>query len=115
MCISPFPCFFFAYLLLLFLCSKIPEYFSYTTNNYKLHCYETASGKKIILLTDPSVGDLKEELRKIYSQIFVEYVTKNPLFKVRTLENLACEESLKDCELFVSELSKYLQSLPCWR
>ncbi len=34
-------------------------------------------------MTDPSVGDLKEELRKIYSTIFVEYVIKNPLFKIR--------------------------------
>jgi hypothetical protein len=91
------------------------------------------------------VGDLKEELRKIYSTIFVEYVIKNPLFKIRYVHSLtaACcslipaeprlmpdssphavrcrnsetsafEESLKECELFTSELHKYLQSLPCW-
>jgi hypothetical protein len=42
-----------------------------------------AQGKRFILVTDPSVGDLKEELRKIYSSIFVEYVIKNPLFKIR--------------------------------
>lgn len=84
-------------------------------------------------MTDPSVGDLKEELRKIYSTIFVEYVIKNPLFKIRyatpsrlmpdssphavrcrNSETSAFEESLKECELFTSELHKYLQSLPCW-
>lgn len=93
---------------------KTPEYFAYTTNVYKMHCFETASGKRFILVTDPSVGDLKEELRKIYSTIFVEYVIKNPLFKIRNSETSAFEESLKECELFTSELHKYLQSLPCW-
>jgi hypothetical protein len=110
----------------------------------------TLQGKRFILVTDPSVGDLKEELRKIYSTIFVEYVIKNPLFKIRYVlvhththpaaccsllpaeprwtpdssphasvrcrnsETSAFEESLKECELFTSELHKYLQSLPCW-
>jgi len=40
-------------------------------------------GKRFLLLTDPGVGELKEELRKLYSTIFVEQVVKNPMFKFR--------------------------------
>jgi len=71
-------------------------------------------GKRFLLLTDPGVGELKEELRKLYSTIFVEQVVKNPMFKFRSSETPAFEESLKDCEMFSVELRKYLQALPCW-
>jgi hypothetical protein len=97
---------------------KTPDYFSYTTNAYKLHCYETATGRKFIILTDTAVGDMKDELKKIYNQIFVEYVIKNPLFHPGTSASRGADsasESLKDCELFNIELLKYLQSLPYWK
>lgn len=35
---------------------------------------------QIVLLTDPRMGDLSEALKYIYSNIYVEYVVKNPLY-----------------------------------
>jgi len=86
---------------------EAPEYFSYTTNKYKLHCYETATGKRFIVTTDPKVGSLHSELKEVYSTIYVENVVRNPLSKVN--------ESIQDCDTFVAELGKYLRELPCWR
>ncbi len=35
---------------------------------------------QLILITDPRMGDLREALKYIYSNIYVEYVVKNPLY-----------------------------------
>lgn len=51
---------------------------SYKTNQYKLHLYETPSGLKFVLNTDLSVGNIHDVLQQLYSQIYVEYVVKNP-------------------------------------
>lgn len=40
------------------------------------------SGLKVVLNTDENVGDLREHMHYIYSSIFVEYVTKNPLYEL---------------------------------
>lgn len=34
-----------------------------------------------MLNTDEAVGDLREHMHYVYSSIFVEYVTKNPLYE----------------------------------
>lgn len=39
------------------------------------------SGLKFVLNTDEAVGDLREHMHYVYSSIFVEYVTKNPLYE----------------------------------
>ena len=51
---------------------------SFSTQTYKLHFFESASGTKFILLTSPEVGDLSECLNHIYSSLFLEHVVKNP-------------------------------------
>jgi len=88
-------------------CSKISpspcdSFNHYRTNTYKLHFFETLTGLKFVLLTDPQVGDIKDCLKNIYS-IYVQYVIKNPLYKLN---------EVIDCELFVVNLTKYVQSLP---
>ncbi|ONI21257.1 hypothetical protein PRUPE_2G055900 [Prunus persica] len=40
---------------------------------------ESPSGIKIILVTHPSTGDLRESLKYIYN-LYVESVVKNPLY-----------------------------------
>ncbi|KAJ6290933.1 hypothetical protein OIU78_026636 [Salix suchowensis] len=40
---------------------------------------ETPSGMKIILITHPKTGDLRESLKYIYN-LYVEYVVKNPIY-----------------------------------
>ncbi|KAJ1304869.1 hypothetical protein OPQ81_006003 [Rhizoctonia solani] len=52
---------------------------SYTTATYKLHYFETMSGYKFIMLTDPSADALRFILRQIYTGPFIEHVVRNPL------------------------------------
>ncbi|ESO02365.1 hypothetical protein HELRODRAFT_161625 [Helobdella robusta] len=76
---------------------------SYRTSQYKLNFYETPSGLKIILNTDFSVGNIKDTLHQLYSQVFVEYVVKNPI----------CDQDQPiKSELFNSKLDEFVKSLP---
>ncbi|XP_077239597.1 uncharacterized protein LOC143880457 [Tasmannia lanceolata] len=77
------------------------SFHSFRTNTYKLSLMETPSGIKIILVTHPKTGDLREALRYIYN-IYVEYVVKNPLYTPGTLIR---------CELFNSTLDQYVKIL----
>ncbi|KAK8861445.1 hypothetical protein IAR55_002264 [Kwoniella newhampshirensis] len=52
---------------------------SYSTAQYKLHLYETITGYKFVLLSDPSSDSLRFVLRQLYVGPFVEYVVRNPL------------------------------------
>ncbi|EAL70688.1 hypothetical protein ACTFIW_011982 [Dictyostelium discoideum] len=75
----------------------------YKTSTYKLHYYETLSCIKFIIMSDPNVPDLRDDLKKIYSQIFVEYVIKNPIYKHGTTVK---------CDTFINQLNLYLKQMP---
>ena len=47
-------------------------FYACSTNVFKLNYFETASGHRFVLTTDKDAGDMREHLRNIYSQIFVE-------------------------------------------
>lgn len=79
---------------------------SYSTSKYKLHYFESATGLMFVLNTDSSIGSLADELWHLYSKIYVEYVTKNPLLQ-------AGKEITS--ELFTSNLDFYIQSLPFYK
>jgi len=55
------------------------QFVNYRTSSYKLHFYETLSGYKFVMLTDPSTDSLRFVLRQIYVGPFLEYVVRNPL------------------------------------
>ncbi|KAH9935478.1 TRAPP complex subunit bet5 [Fomitopsis serialis] len=55
------------------------QFVSYTTSTYKLHLYETLSGYKFVILSDPKADSLRFVLRQIYAGPFLEYVVRNPL------------------------------------
>ncbi|KAJ1551124.1 hypothetical protein HK096_003018, partial [Nowakowskiella sp. JEL0078] len=75
----------------------------YKTNTYKLHFFETASGLKFVLNSDPNVENLREALRTIYIQIYVETVAKNPLVKFDSpIEN----------DLFCERLDTFIKTVP---
>ncbi|WVR03920.1 hypothetical protein IAU60_000919 [Kwoniella sp. DSM 27419] len=59
---------------------------SYSTGGYKLHLFETPTGYKFVLLSDPSSDSLRFVLRQLYVGPFVEYVVRNPLVKVDSRE-----------------------------
>lgn len=62
------------------------QFVNYKTSTYKLHFYETPSGYKFVMLSDPSVDSLRFVLRQIYSGPFVEYVVRNPLAQMDSRE-----------------------------
>ena len=77
------------------------SFLGYATDKYKLHLYESPTGTKFILNTDHKAGNLQEVLRYIYAKIYVEYVIKNPCYKIG--------EPI-DIELFTKGLDNYIQS-----
>lgn len=71
----------------------------FRTGSYTLHLYETPTGYRFVMLSDNDISDLKPQLRQIYSDIFVPYVIKNPLYKLN---------SPIECELFVTKLEEFV-------
>eukprot|EP00898_Chlorokybus_atmophyticus_P003556 jgi/Chlat1/4200/Chrsp27S04293 len=57
------------------------SFHSFTTNVYKLHYMDTPSGLKFVLMTTPQVGDMRDALQHVYSNLYAEFVVKNPLYK----------------------------------
>ena len=55
---------------------------SYSTPYYKLHLYETLTGYRFVLLSDPSSDSLRFVLRQLYTGAFLEYVVRNPLIQM---------------------------------
>lgn len=62
------------------------QFTSYRTSTYKLHLYETLSGYKFVMLSDPSAEGLRFTLRQIYSGPFVDYIVRNPLVPMDSRE-----------------------------
>ncbi|KIK27752.1 hypothetical protein PISMIDRAFT_92842, partial [Pisolithus microcarpus 441] len=62
------------------------QFTSYRTSTYRLHLYETLSGYKFVMLSDPSTDGLRFVLRQIYSGPFVDYVARNPLVSMDSRE-----------------------------
>ncbi|KAF9012371.1 TRAPP complex subunit bet5 [Cyathus striatus] len=58
------------------------QFVNYRTSTYKLHLYETLSGYKFVLLSDPKVDSMRVVLRQVYLGPFLEYVVRNPLVKL---------------------------------
>ncbi|CCM03585.1 uncharacterized protein FIBRA_05722 [Fibroporia radiculosa] len=69
------------------LSGKDEQFVNYRTSAYKLHLYETLSGYKFVMLSDPAVESLRFVLRQIYSGPFLEYVVRNPLVNMDSREH----------------------------
>ena len=55
---------------------------SYRTPHYKLHLYETLTGYRFVLLSDPSSDSLRFVLRQLYTGPFLDFVVRNPLIEM---------------------------------
>jgi hypothetical protein len=62
------------------------QFTSYRTSTYRLHLFETMSGYKFVMLSDPSADSLRFALRQIYAGPFLEYVVRNPLMTMDSRE-----------------------------
>jgi len=58
------------------------QFVGYRTSAYKMHLFETVSGYKFVILSDPKTDSLRFVLRQIYTGPFLEYVVRNPLAKM---------------------------------
>jgi hypothetical protein len=67
------------------------SFVSYRTSTYKLHLFETVSGYRFVMLSDPNSESLRFVMRSIYTGPFLEYVVRNPLVpmdsRARGLDN----------------------------
>ncbi|CAK9785761.1 snare-like protein [Cutaneotrichosporon oleaginosum] len=58
------------------------QFTSFKTAQYRLHLYETLTGYKFVLLSDPSADSLRFVLRQIYTGPFIDFVARNPLVEM---------------------------------
>ncbi|CAG0912572.1 unnamed protein product [Notodromas monacha] len=54
----------------------------YKTTSYMLSVLETLTGLKFVINTDLNLSGTRSLLEKIYSEVFVEYVVKNPMWQI---------------------------------
>jgi len=81
---------------------------SYRTSTYKLHVYETMTGYKFVILTDPNAESLRFALRQIYTGPFMDYVVRNPLMVMDSKEQGIDNEHFRAAtDRFIRGLSMY--------
>lgn len=75
----------------------------YACASYVLTNLETPTGYRFAITSDPSAGDLLPALRHIWSELFVGYALKNPLYVPGTPITAS---------LFASEVDHFVRGLP---
>ncbi|GJJ75656.1 trafficking protein particle complex subunit 1 [Entomortierella parvispora] len=85
-------------------------FIAYKTSHYKLHYYETLTGLKFVLNSDPGVESLQAALRQIYTQIYVELVVKNPLARASLQPGQINPETM-GAEGFRNGVDRFVRSL----
>lgn len=81
------------------------NFYAFATNNYKLHFFETATGLRLVLTTDARAGDMRPVMKHIYSNIYIDYVVKNPAMEPRKPFSSSA---------FDSALDNYAAQLASW-
>lgn len=77
----------------------------FATDAYACHQLETPTGYRFALLTDPGAADLRAPLWHLYSELFVGFGLRNPLYTPGTpITNAG----------FATEVERFLRSLPVW-
>ncbi|TRM69917.1 Sybindin-like protein [Schizophyllum amplum] len=69
------------------LSGKDEQFTAYRTSAYRLHLFETASGYKFVMLSDPGADSLRFVMRQIYVGPFLDYVVRNPLVSMDSKEH----------------------------
>ena len=80
--------------------------YSFTTSEYKLHYYETPSGLRFVMSTDPKSGAPSTDLLKKIYGFYVDTVAKNPLYEPGTIPNAQVLAN------FLKKLDGTIETLP---
>lgn len=59
--------------------------FSYLTSKYRLSYFESLSGWKLVLLSEPvtlGTADIEQAMRRLYHEVLVRQVIHSPLFRL---------------------------------
>ncbi|KAJ9061814.1 hypothetical protein DSO57_1016891 [Entomophthora muscae] len=70
------------------------------TSKFKLNCFQTLTGTKFLLVSDPSQSRVEIVMQKIY-ELYSDYVMKNPFYT---------PEMPIRCELFDQHLITFIKS-----
>ena len=73
------------------------------TDSFVLHHFQSSSGIMFVVNSDLDSPDLQSHLQNIYSQVFVECVTRNPLYRYLPDESI-------NCPLFDEKLREYVMT-----
>jgi hypothetical protein len=71
------------------------------TENFRLQCFQTLTGTKFLLFTDPNQPNVDTVARRVYD-LYTDYVMKNPFYQM---------EMPVRCEVFDRRLVQYLRPL----
>ncbi|KAH8820296.1 Sybindin-like protein [Xylogone sp. PMI_703] len=71
------------------------------TENFRLQCFQTLTGTKFLLFTEPMQPNVDSILRRIY-ELYADYVMKNPFYQI---------EMPVRCEVFDRKLGGYIRPL----
>lgn len=71
------------------------------TENFRLQCFQTLTGTKFLLFTEPQQPNVETILKRVYD-LYADYVMKNPFYQT---------EMPVRCEAFDRGLLKYLRVL----
>ena len=76
---------------------------SFRTSQYRLNLYETPTKVKFVLNTDTAVTHpvVRDLLKKLHSQVYVEFVVKNPLYQ---------QGNPIESQLFTTKLDEFVQT-----
>ncbi|KAJ5675265.1 Sybindin-like protein [Penicillium maclennaniae] len=69
------------------------------TDKFRLTCFQTLTGTKFLLFTDPMTGNVETIINKIYD-LYADYVMKNPFYQL---------EMPVRCEAFDRHLAAWLR------
>ena len=67
---------------------------------FRLTCFQTVSGTKFLLFTEPQQPNVDTIIRRVY-ELYADYVMKNPFYQL---------EMPVRCEAFDRELNKYMRA-----
>ncbi|EAS37008.3 transporter particle subunit trs23 [Coccidioides immitis RS] len=70
------------------------------TEKFRLTCFQTITGTKFLLFTDPLMPNVDTLMRKVY-ELYADYVMKNPFYQI---------EMPVRCEAFDRHLGTWLRS-----